>query len=141
MWDTETGKALSPPLLHAEMVVSVAFSPDSRHLMTGSADGIFRMWDLTPQQRPIEDMIGLAKLWSGHRIDDTGSLFPLSVDEQSRLWAEMQSKYPGDFQVSPQSVKRWREAEVRDCMKEGNLKAAEFHYWALVAELASGKAR
>jgi hypothetical protein len=99
------------------------------------------MWNVSPDDRPAELIAGLAELWSAHRIDETGSIASQDVNEYSRLWARLWEKYPAQFTISPESVRRWREGEMRDCMKERNLRAAEFHYWALFAELASGKAR
>jgi WD40 repeat protein len=141
VWDTGTGKALSPPLQHTDGVMWVAFHPDGRRALTGSEGGILGVWDVAPDSLPIADIIGLTQLWSAHQIDNTGSVFPLTADEQSHLWSELQAKYPADFAVSPQLVRRWREGEIRDSVKEGNLNSARFHYWALFAELGSGKAK
>ena len=55
--------------------------------------------------------------------------------ELQRLWADQRAKYPADFTVSPAAARAWREREIGDCLKEGNLAAAEFHYWWLVAEV------
>jgi hypothetical protein len=40
------------------------------------------------------------------------------------------------FTVSPAATRAWWEREIGECLREGNLKAAEFHYWWLVAEMA-----
>jgi WD40 repeat protein len=139
LWDVESGKALSPPLQHASEIRVAAFSPDGRRVLTGCIDGTNQVWDVSPDDRPVADIVGLAELWSMHRIDDTGTITPLTADEQFHLWNELQEKYPGEFIVSPQSGRRWREGEIRDCMKEGNIRAAQFHYWALFEELSPGR--
>jgi WD40 repeat protein len=141
VWDASTGKPLSPPLQHAGPVQVVAFSADGRRALTGSEDHTVRVWDISSDDRPVADIVELTELWSGQSIDDTGAFTLLAANQPSRLWAELREKYPSEFIVSPQSVRLWREGEIRDCMKEGNLRAAQFHYWALFTELASGKAR
>jgi hypothetical protein len=64
-----------------------------------------------------------------------GTAVPISGEELQRLWGNLHDKYPADFTVSPATARSWREREIRDCMREGNLQAAEIHYWWLVAEM------
>jgi WD40 repeat protein len=46
MWDAETGAAVGKPLEgHTDSVRSVAYSPDGRHIISGSDDHTIRMWD------------------------------------------------------------------------------------------------
>jgi WD40 repeat protein len=45
VWDAATGRLMSGPLRHKEMVWAVAFSPDSQMVLTGSEDGTARLWD------------------------------------------------------------------------------------------------
>src|SRR5204863_189768 len=45
VWDTSTGKPITPPLKHNGPVFHAAFSPDGRRVVTASADGTARIWD------------------------------------------------------------------------------------------------
>ena len=83
------------------------------------------MRGLDPQER-VDD---------SHRIDDAGGAAPLSGLEVQGLWDDLRSRYPADFSVGPVAARAWREREIGACLKEGNLDAAEFHYWWLVAEM------
>jgi WD40 repeat protein len=46
MWDAETGAAIGQPLVgHAGQVRSVVYSPDGRHIISGSNDKTIQIWD------------------------------------------------------------------------------------------------
>jgi WD40 repeat protein len=46
VWDSETGKEVTPPLWHEDTVSSVAFSPDGKRLATTTANKVVRLWEL-----------------------------------------------------------------------------------------------
>ena len=53
LWDIKTGSALGPPLKgHEKSVTVMAFSPDGRRLVSGSADKTLLLWD-TDGGQPI----------------------------------------------------------------------------------------
>ena len=81
------------------------------------------------------------QLLSGQRIDDGGGLVALSAEELQRFWDDLRGKHPADFTVTPAAARAWREREIGDSLREGNFKAAEFHYWWLVAEMAQAAGR
>jgi WD40 repeat protein len=45
VWDVETGEMVAGPFRHNGPVSSVVFSPDGRHIVSGSGDKIIRIWD------------------------------------------------------------------------------------------------
>src|SRR5207248_243872 len=77
LWDAATGEAVGPALRHGAAVVSVEFSADTHRLLTASKDGTVCLWDVSPDRRPIADLIELAQFLAAHRIDATGTLAPL----------------------------------------------------------------
>jgi WD40 repeat protein/tetratricopeptide (TPR) repeat protein len=52
LWDATTGRPIGEPLEHQQVVEAVAFSPDGKSILTGSADGTARLWDAATG-RPI----------------------------------------------------------------------------------------
>ena len=45
LWDAATGKLLRMFQQHSDEVTSIAFSGDGRHIVSGSKDGTFKLWD------------------------------------------------------------------------------------------------
>jgi WD40 repeat protein len=57
----------------------------------------FRVWDLNPDTRPIEQLETLAELHAGRRLTDAGEVVPLSLDEYRRRWQEARGQHPEWF--------------------------------------------
>jgi eukaryotic-like serine/threonine-protein kinase len=85
-WDTASGEALTPPLWHPRSVERAYFSPDDDHVITICSDRLIRTWDLTPDPRPVEDLVRLAQVLAGGRIDPNDGLVPLDATALRSAW-------------------------------------------------------
>lgn len=58
VWDSQTGKAISPPFTgHTRAVLSVAVSPDGKLIASGSSDNTLRIWDSNTGTCPLGPII------------------------------------------------------------------------------------
>jgi WD40 repeat protein len=57
----------------------------------------FRVWDLKPDARPIEQLETLAELHAGRRLTDAGEVVPLSLEEYRRRWRDARGQHPEWF--------------------------------------------
>jgi WD40 repeat protein len=55
---------------HTDKVTSVAWSSDGKYALTGSRDGMIRVWDLVGNNVPLEKMVAFIK-----SVDQSGTLF------------------------------------------------------------------
>jgi WD40 repeat protein/serine/threonine protein kinase len=98
VWDATTGEPMTAPLVHGRSRIGnsehsyahsdlprTAFTPDSRGLIVASWAG-FHTWDLTPDPRPVDDLVAQAQLLSGSTIDRTGAQVPVDVDTLKVAW-------------------------------------------------------
>lgn len=86
IWDARTGQLADSPVNERQWITSVAFSPDSGMLATGSKGKSVRMWDIINQREVFE--------FKGHEDETTAVAFSpdgkmlasASADHTVRLW-------------------------------------------------------
>jgi WD40 repeat protein/tetratricopeptide (TPR) repeat protein/tRNA A-37 threonylcarbamoyl transferase component Bud32 len=115
------------PPLHGE------FNADGHRVLLAAGDAVW-VWDLTGDAAPPEDLVRLAGVLSGARIDSTGALVPLDAAAFASAWEELRAKYPDRFAAPPGRALAWHRAEAGRAEEEKDFAAALFHLRRLQAE-------
>ncbi len=86
IWDAETGAEHLELKGHTFWITSVAFSPDGRHLASGSADRTIKIWEL-PSGRLVHTLEGHQGWVKGIAYSPDGAQLASGGDDRSlRLW-------------------------------------------------------
>ncbi|THV07150.1 WD40 repeat-like protein, partial [Dendrothele bispora CBS 962.96] len=96
IWDSHTGQPVGQPLHgHTDRVWSVAYSPDSRHIVSGSYDKTIRIWDSQTGQPPVGHPLQGHTHWvtSVAYSPDSRHIVSGSFDKTVRIW-ESQTGQP-----------------------------------------------
>jgi WD40 repeat protein/tetratricopeptide (TPR) repeat protein len=115
VWEAVTGLPVTPTLLSGTQVSWAAFTPDSRRVLTASASTV-RTWDLSPDPRPVEDLVRLAQVLSRHRMSDSGTIISLAANDVQKEWQALRSKYPEEFRHDFPEMPSWHRQEVEDAL-------------------------
>ena len=83
VWDTASGKPLSPPLVHRDRVFSAAFSPDGNRVVTAGRDNTARVWNMPLDPGSLADWRAIAERAGAHVIvGGTISIRTATEDEE-----------------------------------------------------------
>jgi hypothetical protein len=109
VWDAQTGHALSEPLQHQAELWSAQFSPDGRWVVTASADGTARIWELSLAPAPASGWLAeLAEAVAGQRLNERRLSEPVAAGQLLRLQQELERRDASDPYV------RWAHWFLRD---------------------------
>lgn len=86
VWDAATGEPVSPPLMHKHHIMTAEWSRDGRKILTTSLDRVLRIWDVSPAEGTVTELIQQAELLSAHRLDPQIGMVPLTQEEVKMRW-------------------------------------------------------
>ena len=92
VWDARTGQRVTRPLVRRSEVFHVAMDPDGTRLVAAGRGAV--LWELVPDDSPIEGLTQLAQLLSSRRLDETGGVIPLSAEEIQHIWRRVKDNHP-----------------------------------------------
>ena len=126
---------LTPPFRHQHQPPfgAVEFSPDGGQLVVTSGDTA-QSWPLPRDPRPAADLVKLAQLLSGRRIEASGRFAQWQSQGAADDWAVLRAKYPASFRVDPGQIRSWREQITDRAIAERNWFSAAFHLDQLLKE-------
>src|SRR5207249_8194343 len=73
-WDAATGQPLGQTMEHQGDVWAVAFSPDGKRLLTGSGEGIARLWDAAELPDNLPRLSAWVSVVTGLELDEEGAV-------------------------------------------------------------------
>jgi hypothetical protein len=89
--------------------------------------------DLAHELHPVRDLLSLAELLSGNRIDETGGFRPLDSDALMERWSGLKRANASALMDSPAAVEAWHERQAANCEQAWNWWPAVFHLKSLLA--------
>jgi WD40 repeat protein/serine/threonine protein kinase/tetratricopeptide (TPR) repeat protein len=148
VWDAATGQPVTPWLWHFDRtglqhrasLLAPVFSADGRQVIICGGSGGVRFWDLSPDDRSLDDWDALAQLFSGRKIDATDSLVPLDPAALRAAWQTVRARFPADFASSPEEAAAWHRQQAEAGESVADWFAAEFH-WTCLATLQPTEGR
>jgi WD40 repeat protein len=86
LWDVSTGKDVATMFGHIKAVLSLAFSPDGRLLVSGDSGGTLFVWDPTARRMLSRLESDRGKVWGLGFTPDGKTLISSGVDRLIHLW-------------------------------------------------------
>jgi WD40 repeat protein/serine/threonine protein kinase len=127
-FDAASGEPVTPPLFEGGCRSEhVSLSPDGQRLRTGLEDGTMQVWDLRPDDRPVDYLLRYTSLLANRRMDEAGGLVPVESSSIPAEFAALKSQRPDDFASSPDQILSWHRAQVVACESAEHWYGVVFH--------------
>jgi tetratricopeptide (TPR) repeat protein len=127
LWEAATGRPLTPPWDYGATVRHASFSPDGRRVAVSGDSSLTQVWDVPAEGRPTEDLMLLANLFAGHRVDADGGQATVSPDGLAEIWQKLSVRYPGQFTAAPAETASWHRRQAGRSLQEGTWTAVVHH--------------
>jgi WD40 repeat protein/predicted Zn-dependent protease len=135
VWDAASGEAVSPPLKHTpgRALTYLSFDPAGRLVTGETADPqTRRTWDLVPDGRPVAELLALAQLLAGVKLDATGSEVVCDAEELRTAWRDLPKKHPRDFSAPSERALAWHRRGAEECERQQLWHGARLHLDQLI---------
>jgi WD40 repeat protein/serine/threonine protein kinase len=132
VWDAATGEALTPPLHHPWSIRQVRFDSDGRHLLTTGPSGRVWLWLLPCSSCATGDLLRVAQLLAGSRLDAHRGIMPLTPREQKELWTALHEARGDLFHFAEDDLLDWHRQSAEDCARSEQWSAALWHLDRLI---------
>ncbi len=119
-YDAATGETLGPAWRVA-LVQNTAFRPDGRQVVVQGFSEAAQLWDFTGDGPDVAAWLTLAQLEVSARLDDTGSLVPLTPAEVHTAWDQLRRRTPEMTTLPRTRLRSWFHVEINQRLRENNL--------------------
>jgi WD40 repeat protein len=127
IWSTQTGDPLTPAFRSISILKRAVFTPSNQALAAIDENRKCIIWPLTMNERPIGDLLDLARVVSGGKLNRFGRLEPESSDSLSEDWRRLRARYPAAFSTTPEEILHWHECALEESKASSNAFAVDFH--------------
>jgi WD40 repeat protein/tetratricopeptide (TPR) repeat protein len=132
--DATTAAKLAPPFAHEDEVRFILVNGDGRRLLSCGVDRTARWWDTSADDRPVADLVRLAEIVTGKRLDDQGNFLPVPLADWRRAWEGLRRQYPRQFAPpTAADMEHWHRCEANAAEYRDQLPAALWHIDRLIA--------
>jgi WD40 repeat protein/tetratricopeptide (TPR) repeat protein len=139
MWDAATGAVVTPLFKHGadgDVIKYVTLTKDGKLEASGgpgdARPAVAR--DVSPETRPVQDLIQLAQVLSGHQLDPSGSIVAMKDADVAESWVKLRGKYAAEFSVEPKRVEAWLQRALEECERQQLWGGVARHLERLIAQ-------
>jgi WD40 repeat protein/serine/threonine protein kinase/Flp pilus assembly protein TadD len=140
VWDVATGRSISPPRLLGDVEMRDAFIPKRKYVLAfeGNWEQLVRLWDLdlSPDRRPLEDLVRHAQLLSCQQLSSQGGMASLDPAALAERWETLRQRYPKAFapEANSAEVLDWHRRQAEECVGKKQWTAAVEHFDRLIQD-------
>jgi WD40 repeat protein/serine/threonine protein kinase len=133
VWDAATGLPVTPPLRSEKEITGAVLSPDGRRVATSSYSQSTQLRSLEPDRRSFDDLLGLAQILAGTRLDASGVAVPLQTTEFRTAYEDFSRRAPDSFTASRAQILGWHHQQFLHCLAGERSEAALAHLDRVIA--------